>query len=124
MGRVGWILGLVLIASSAQAATLTIREEGVGATQAMIYAECSGSTRGMNSLKRHFVAAGFDPVVHAGRVRTADDLRPPPLDREATLNCVSRFLEPNPQVMRPIRTRGLRTFWTAIDGPDPTGGSS
>ncbi|WP_244610686.1 DUF2141 domain-containing protein [Microvirga pakistanensis] len=38
MGRVGWILGLVLMASSAQAATLTIRAEGVGSAQGMVYA--------------------------------------------------------------------------------------
>ncbi|WP_133239214.1 hypothetical protein [Microvirga sp. KLBC 81] len=38
MRRVGWILGFVLIASSAQAATLTIRAEGVGSTQGMVYA--------------------------------------------------------------------------------------
>ncbi|PVE26048.1 hypothetical protein DC522_02105 [Microvirga sp. KLBC 81] len=31
-------MGFVLIASSAQAATLTIRAEGVGSTQGMVYA--------------------------------------------------------------------------------------
>jgi uncharacterized protein (DUF2141 family) len=38
MRRVGWALGLVVIASSAQAATLTIRAEGIGSTQGMVYA--------------------------------------------------------------------------------------
>lgn len=38
MGRVGWISGLLLIASSPQAATLTIRAEGVGSAQGMVYA--------------------------------------------------------------------------------------
>ncbi len=38
MGRIGWILGLVLIASWAQAATLAIGSESVGSAQGMIFA--------------------------------------------------------------------------------------
>jgi uncharacterized protein (DUF2141 family) len=38
MRRGGWALGLAVIASSAQAATLTIRAEGIGSTQGMVYA--------------------------------------------------------------------------------------
>ncbi len=38
MGRVGWIIFFTLAASSLQAATLTIRAEGVGSAQGMVYA--------------------------------------------------------------------------------------
>jgi len=38
MRSVGWVLSLAVITSSAQAATLTIRAEGVSSPQGMIYA--------------------------------------------------------------------------------------
>jgi uncharacterized protein (DUF2141 family) len=38
MRLIGWILGLAVITSSAQSATLTIRAEGVGSPQGMVYA--------------------------------------------------------------------------------------